>query len=102
MLKVDSHVLGSAQGGGGSRRGLTQDVSTGKLSGDGGGGGGGVPSAVKQPGTKKSKEDVRTSGELTQLDRTPGSNQDHGSSDHSSDMDRFFENSSKPHSKGPK
>ena len=93
LLRTDA---GSAVGGGG-RRGIIQEASTGKLNREDSGG------SVKQSGTKKSKEDLLSvTRDSTLLDRPPPhSDQEHGSPD-SSDLDRFFEDSSKPHTKGPK
>lgn len=80
--------------GGGSRRGSAQEASTVKSNGDIGA----APSgSLKQVGTKKSKEDL-----LAGTGGPPNTNQDHVNSDHSSDLDRFFEDSTKPHLKGPK
>eukprot|EP00731_Ephydatia_muelleri_P031968 Em0023g475a len=84
---------GSA-GGGSSRRASAQEASTVKINGDIGIA---PSSSLKQAGTKKSKEDL-----LAGIGGSPYNNQDHGSSDHSADLDRFFEDSTKPHSKGAK
>ncbi|KAL5457327.1 hypothetical protein EMCRGX_G034575 [Ephydatia muelleri] len=90
--RPDTHT--PITGGGSSRRASAQEASTVKINGDIGIA---PSSSLKQAGTKKSKEDL-----LAGIGGSPYNNQDHGSSDHSADLDRFFEDSTKPHSKGAK